>query len=276
MNYVSNAKIINLTNRQEYRLEPHQLRINDDLVFEYNPKETIYNLEDSVYYSNSSVMEETILPILARIDVNQDNQFKRFINSVDANFVLELEVNFIKYSMFVNFGKQKASINQHYLKHYEFEIRLKSRPFLKEEYTNEKETEHFGGTYDDETAGYDVAEYSAIDDITEKSNFRRFIENKGQGNCYIEIEGIGTMENIEITIDNHKLSLYSAGINNKFYYSNIPNNLSLNVNDVQRLDLIDISNKTNFEFDLKKETFFIEIKGLEDIKLNVYSVVNII
>lgn len=276
MNYVSNAKIINLTNRQEYRLEPHQLRINDDLVFEYNPKETIYNLEDSVYYSNSSVMEETILPILARIDVNQDNQFKRFINSVNANFVLELEINFIKYSMFVNFGKQKASINQHYLKHYEFEIRLKSRPFIKEEYTSNREEEYFGGAYDDYKFGYDVIKYSVDDGAYNYDGFRELVENKGQGNCYIEIEGIGTMENIEITIDNHKLSLYSAGINNKFYYSNIPNNLSLNVNDVQRLDLIDISNETNFEFNLKKDSFFVEVKGLEDIRVNVYSVVNII
>ena len=93
----------------------------------------------------------------------------------------------------------------------------------------------------------------------------------------MQIEGYGNGNVFELYI-NKELKTYTTTqvrTGDELFYSNIPTQKTLIVDEERRIDLLPIDN-INFEFEIPVGVNIIEVRGLTDIKLTLLKGVNII
>ena len=275
MNTIDNTVLTNLNDNTSVSFSNiTDVRINDNVSFSYEPADEAIELNDSVYYTKSDKMKETKISFNARLDEENDYIFKRFINKPNANLRLDVTINGNRFYIFVDKGIQTAEVNKRVLKIYNFELRCKSRAFIRTGYGTNASEPYDGGTYDDVQGGYDIVRYS--DDGTSSGAIDQWFSNMTDGNIYFTIQGVGTVVGVTIFVNDNVVNIGNIGVGNEFYYSNIPQQIAIKINGESRPDLLNVSNATNFTFDLTNFKNQIKVTGLDQATLYLWNVVNII
>ena len=275
MNTIDNTVLTNLNDNTSVSFSNiTDVRINDNVSFSYEPADEAIELSDSVYYTKSDKMKETKISFNARLDEENDYIFKRFINKPNANLRLDVTINGNRFYIFVDKGIQTAEVNKRVLKIYNFELRCRSRAFIRTGYGTNASEPYDGGTYDDVQGGYDIVRYS--DDETSSGAIDQWFSNMTDGNIYFTIQGVGTVVGVNIFVNDNVVNIGNIGVGNEFYYSNIPQQIAIKINGESRPDLLNVSNATNFTFDLTNFKNQIKVTGLDQATLYLWNVVNII
>ena len=275
MNTIDNTVLTNLNDNTSVSFSNiTDVRINDNVSFSYEPADEAIELNDSVYYTKSDKMKETKISFNARLDEENDYIFKRFINKPNANLRLDVTINGNRFYIFVDKGIQTAEVNKRVLKIYNFELRCRSRAFIRTGYGTNASEPYDGGTYDDVQGGYDIVRYS--DDETSSGAIDQWFSNMTDGNIYFTIQGVGTVVGVTIFVNDNVVNIGNIGVGNEFYYSNIPQQIAIKINGESRPDLLNVSNATNFTFDLTNFKNQIKVTGLDQATLYLWNVVNII
>ena len=275
MNTIDNTVLTNLNDNTSVSFSNiTDVRINDNVSFSYEPADEAIELNDSVYYTKSDKMKETKISFNARLDEENDYIFKRFINKPNANLRLDVTINGNRFYIFVDKGIQTAEVNKRVLKIYNFELRCRSRAFIRTGYGTNVGEPYDGGTYDDVQGGYDIVRYS--DDETSSGAIDQWFSNMTDGNIYFTIQGVGTVVGVTIFVNDNVVNIGNIGVGNEFYYSNIPQQIAIKINGESRPDLLNVSNATNFTFDLTNFKNQIKVTGLDQATLYLWNVVNII
>ena len=275
MNTIDNTVLTNLNDNTSVSFSNiTDVRINDNVSFSYEPADEAIELNDSVYYTKSDKMKETKISFNARLDEENDYIFKRFINKPNANLRLDVTINGNRFYIFVDKGIQTAEVNKRVLKIYNFELRCRSRAFIRTGYGTNASEPYDGGTYDDVQGGYDIVRYS--DDGTSSGAIDQWFSNMTDGNIYFTIQGVGTVVGVTIFVNDNVVNIGNIGVGNEFYYSNIPQQIAIKINGESRPDLLNVSNATNFTFDLTNFKNQIKVTGLDQATLYLWNVVNII
>ena len=275
MNTIDNTVLTNLNDNTSVSFSNiTDVRINDNVSFSYEPADEAIELNDSVYYTKSDKMKETKISFNARLDEENDYIFKRFINKPNANLRLDVTINGNRFYIFVDKGIQTAEVNKRVLKIYNFELRCRSRAFIRTGYGTNVGEPYDGGTYDDVQGGYDIVRYS--DDGTSSGAIDQWFSNMTDGNIYFTIQGVGTVVGVTIFVNDNVVNIGNIGVGNEFYYSNIPQQIAIKINGESRPDLLNVSNATNFTFDLTNFKNQIKVTGLDQATLYLWNVVNII
>ena len=276
-NTVTNAILRDLNSNETFDLlSLSSVKIEDDLIFGFTAMNHATNINDGVHYSKTSKMHQENFHIVARLHSNNDSRFKRFINRFNADLRLEFIINGIEYFIYVKRGDQVAQIRNAIIKEYDVNLMATSRPFRVRVFGSGAEIDppENAGRYDVVNRGYNQGVYS-FDGETGSGLFAGF-SNVTDGNIYFTITGLGTGNNVTIEVNGTELEIGTVGIGNRFYYSNIPQRLGLRINGINRINMLDLRNASNFTFDLTRRNNIINVHGLDNTTLILMQVVNII
>ena len=242
-----------------------------NIEINFNETSTTHNVTNASYYNYSEILEPYKIELEFFTTYENDYYIKRFINKQNATFLLQINQNDRIYSIFVKKSEQSSSIDFGIKKGYNvtllgvsrfFEtILLNPRPEIAEN------SRYQIGKYTEDT-------YQGVDINIEATV--QFL-NDGDTSSYLQIEGYGNGNVFELYI-NKELKTYTmtqVRTGDELFYSNIPTQKTLIVDEERRIDLLPIDN-INFEFEIPVGVNIIEVRGLTDIKLTLLKGVNII
>lgn len=240
------------------------IRIERKLEDTYSPDLQVVELDNSVYYGKTKRMAEKSLAFVARIMNDESEKFKRFINTKDARFKINIMVNGIDYILFAIAGQQKSEIDHGPVKQYEFEMLIETRALRFITLEAEEQPQISSGKYD-----VDKYEQQVYDGGVPQGQFNANFSNDGDTDSYFIIEGIGmnAIPNIQIN-DTHRTFKSPIAFDSKFYYSNIPLQLDVRLNDIRRPDMLLPDVKT-FSIPIKEGMNSIFIEGLKNVVVQV-------
>lgn len=242
-----------------------------NIEINFNDTSTTHNVTNASYYNYSEILEPYEIELEFFTKYENDYKIKRFINKQNATFLLQINQNDRIYSIFAKKSEQSSSVDFGIKKGYSVTLLGVSR-FFETILLNPKPDIAENSRY--QIGKYAEDTYQGIDINIEATV--QFL-NDGDTNSYLQIEGYGIGTNFELYI-NKELKTYTISTirtNDSLFYSNIPTQKTLIVDEERRIDLLPIDN-INFEFGISIGINTIEVRGLTDIKLTLLKGVNII
>ena len=242
-----------------------------NIEISFNDTSSTHNVTNASYYNYSEILEPYEIELEFFTTYENDYNIKRFINKQNATFLLQINQNDRLYSIFVKKSEQSSSIDFGIKKEYNVTLVGVSRFF---------ETILLNPTIGiNENSRYQVGKYEQ--DVYQGTDINieatvQFL-NDGDTSSYLQVEGYGNGNIFELYV-NKELKIYTTTqirVNDELFYSNIPTQKTLIVNEERRIDLLPIDN-INFEYEIPVGVNVIEVRGLTDIKLTLLKGVNII
>lgn len=254
-----------LTTNEVYDfLNCNSIRIERKLEDTYSPDLQVVELDNSVYYGKTKKMAEKSLTFIARIMDEESDKFKRFVNTKDARFKLNVMVNGVDYILYAIAGSQKSEIDHGPVKEYEFEMLIETRALRFITLEAEEQPQTNSGRYDVDRYGQEV-----YDGSVPEGQFNAMFSNDGDTDSYFIIEGMGMNAIPNIQINNTFRTFKSPiSFDSEFYYSNIPLQLDVRLNDIRRPDMLLPEVKT-FSIPIKDGINSIFIEGLKNVVVQV-------
>lgn len=247
-----------LTTNEVYDfLSCEDIRIERKVNDTYTPDIQVVELDDSVYYGKTKKMKEKTMSFVSRITNAEHEKFKRFINCKDARFRIVVSVNGTEYVLFAITGAQKSSIDFGAVKEYEFDMLIETRALRYTNLAADDQPQNTAGVYD--VNRYDASVY---DGSVPEGQFYGNFENDGDTDCYFVIQGVGinAIPNIQIN-DSNRTFREAISFGSQFYYSNIPLQLDVRLNNIRRPDFLLPEVKT-FSIPVKPGMNSIFVEGL--------------
>lgn len=265
MNTIDVLSMECLTTNQSYDfLKCNDIRIERKLTDTYTPDLQVVELDNSVYYGKTKKMNEKSLTFIARVMNAESDKFKRFINTNNARFKINIMVNGVDYTLFAIAGPQKSEIDHGPVKVYEFEMLIETRALRFITLEAEEQPQLTSGKYD-----VDKYDQQVYDGGVPQGQFNANFSNDGDTDSYFIIEGVGmnAIPNIQIN-DTHRTFQSPIALDSKFYYNNIPLQLDVRLNDIRRPDILLPDVKT-FSIPIKEGMNYIFIEGLKNVVVQV-------
>lgn len=266
------------SNRTLDFLNESSIRVVDDLTNNFNTSDSKFPVENGMVYSDSKVMNETIMNISTQVDINNDIYVKNLLNYQGDTYKLMAQVNGNTYVCFGKIGNQQAQVNAWAYKVYTFDFRMITRWFKSYEINVQEGivnniTPSDPGVYD--TAKYDTDQYDNIG-VTVKGSSATF-NNLDNEIIYLDISGtVMDIGDVVISVNNTDYEYNNGGIGNEFRLINIPSMLGIYNNGVMEGNLLKVSSKTSFNFNLTQSYNIVNIQNLTNVKITAYEVVLII
>lgn len=239
--------------------------------YEYKDQSTAYQLDNGIYYSKTERMAETPMPFTARLKPGNDYDFKRFLNRNGARFKLFVTENGVPWTIFCEAGDQTAQVDFGVIKKYNFVLKSTTRPMITTIFESKDTPPQIFPGSDYDTGNYDEAKYSTMGSVNNpvKATFNGIMVDV---NSYFEVIGQTKGENISMYINGTTINIANTSSDIPFYYSNLPDEKTIMLNNVERIDLLDATRTTNFEFNFKQSANVITVTGLlSGAQIIVYS-----
>ena len=232
---------------------------------------TTHSIKNASFYNYSEVLNPYVIELTFYNDYEHDYNIKRFINTQNALFLLYVTQNDRQYTIFCRKGVQNSPLDTIIKKEYDVTLVGVSRFF---------ETILLNPSIGiNENSRYQVGKYEQNVYQGTDINIEATVQflNDGDTSSYLQIEGYGNGNIFELYV-NKELKTYTTTqirVNDELFYSNIPTQKTLIVDEERRIDLLPIDN-INFEYEIPVGVNVIEVRGLTDIKLTLLKGVNII